>query len=242
MKKITTKKQREKIYCALCAIFFIATAWAISNLEIPQKNIQIENNIDNRIEDINKNIDNEKTALSTLKISYIDVGQADCILIQNENKNMLIDAGNNADGDKLVKYFNSLGIKEFEIVVGTHPHEDHIGGLDDVINSFNIGTIYMPNVLTTTATFEDVLDAIDNRGLKVSTPKEGNIFDLGDCKFEILSVGNDSDDLNSCSIVLKLNFYDKSFIFTGDATSENEQQMLSKDICADVLKVRTSWL
>ena len=98
---------------------------------------------------------------NNLKITYLDVGQADSILIEENNEYMLIDAGNNEDGPKLVNYFKSLGIEKFEYVIGTHAHEDHIGGMDDIIKNFSIGTFYMPEVLTTTKTFEDVLDAIN---------------------------------------------------------------------------------
>ena len=85
-----------------------------------------------------------------LTVTYLDVGQADSILIENNNEYMLIDAGNNDDGPLLVKYFIEKNITTFKYLIGTHPHEDHIGGLDDVINNFNINTIYMPDVITTT--------------------------------------------------------------------------------------------
>lgn len=172
-----------------------------------------------------------------LKVYFLDVGQADSILIQNGEKNMLIDAGNNKDGNKLVKYFKSLGINKFDIIVGTHPHEDHIGGLDDIINSFEIGEIYMPKVTTTTATFEDVIDAINNKNLKITTPEIGKTFQLGECNFTIINVGTNAEELNETSIVLKMIFGEKTFLFTGDATENNEEDMLEKDIQADVLKV-----
>lgn len=172
-----------------------------------------------------------------LKVYFLDVGQADSILIQNQDKNMLIDAGNNKDGEKLVKYLKSLGISKFDIIVGTHPHEDHIGGLDDIINNFEVGKIYMPKVSTTTATFEDVIDAIVDKELKVTTPEIGKNFELGECIFKIMSTGTNAEELNETSIVLKMIFGEKTFLFTGDATENNEENMLKKDIKADVLKV-----
>ena len=102
---------------------------------------------------------------SDLIIRYIDVGQADATLIQNEGEYMLIDCGNNEDGTLLVKYFNDMGISSLKYLVGTHPHEDHIGGMDDIIRNFDIGTIYMPDVITTTKTFNDVLDGITYKKL-----------------------------------------------------------------------------
>ena len=172
-----------------------------------------------------------------LKVTFVDVGQADCILIQEENKNMLIDAGNNEDGNKLVKYFNSLNIHDFEYIVGTHPHEDHIGGLDDVINNFDVKTIYMPDVITTTKTFEDVIDAADKKNLSITIPKIGDTFKLENATIKIIYTGTDATDLNNTSIVLKLIYGNTSFLFTGDATSKVEEQILNSNVEATVLKV-----
>lgn len=172
-----------------------------------------------------------------LKVSFIDVGQADSILIENNNHNMLIDAGNNADGKKLVNYFKENNIESFDYVVATHPHEDHIGGIDDIINNFDVSTFYMPEVLTTTKTFEDVLDALDNKNMKYDVPKIDDTFNLGDANIKVIYVGNSSSDLNDSSIVLKLTYGNNSFLFTGDATSNVEKQILNKELKSDVLKV-----
>lgn len=199
---------------------------------------------DNNSENISENVTNkddgqkvESKVDSELKISYIDVGQADCILIQNEGKNMLIDAGNNADGELLVKYLKGLGIKNFDVLVGTHPHEDHIGGLDNVIKAFNIGKIYMPKVMTTTNTFEDVLDAIDSKNMSITSPIVDTKFEMGDCEFTVISSKIDNDELNNSSIVLRLDFGNTSYLFTGDMEKDVEETILSKNIQVDVLKV-----
>ena len=172
-----------------------------------------------------------------LKIYYIDVGQADSILIQNENEFMLIDAGNNNDGPLLVKYFQSLNIKDFKYVVGTHPHEDHIGGLDDIITNFNIGTIYIPDAITTTKTFEDLLNSIEKKNMTFTVPKIDSTFNLGKANVKVIYTGTDTKDLNNTSIVLKMSFGSTTYLFTGDATSTTEKKILIKDISADVLKV-----
>ena len=137
-----------------------------------KENTNIEENIDG-------NVDKEG---ELLKVSFLDVGQADSILINANNKYMLIDAGNNEDGEKLVMYLKSLGIEKFDYVVGTHAHEDHIGGMDNIIDSFDIGTFYMPDVITTTKTFEDVLDSLEKKNLNFDTPQIGSTFDLGKAK------------------------------------------------------------
>lgn len=172
-----------------------------------------------------------------LQVEYIDVGQADAILINNGNEYMLIDAGKNEDGDMLVKYFQEKRINEFKYVVGTHAHEDHIGGMDNIINNFKIDTFYMPDCITTTRTFEDVLDALENNNISFETPNIDQEFTLGDAKFKVLYTGTDNSNLNDTSIVLKMNYFNNSFLFTGDASSAVEKKILNKDLKADVLKV-----
>lgn len=168
--------------------------------------------------DVIQNITNE----SGLKVYFFDVGQADSILITNNGITMLIDAGNNEDGEMLVNYINTLGISKIDVLIGTHPHEDHIGGLDDIIKSFDIGTIYMPNVQTNTKTFEDVLDAISDKGLKVTTPNIGDTFKVGEAECEVMSIGSKKTDLNTTSIVIRMVYDDVSYLFTGDMEEENE--------------------
>ena len=172
-----------------------------------------------------------------LQIWFLDVGQADSILIQNGDANMLIDAGNNEDGKKLVSYFQSLGIETFQYVIGTHAHEDHIGGMDDIIDNFDIDTFYMPDAITTTATFESVLDSLEAKNIAFQTPTVDSTFKLGDATIDVLYVGTDDTDLNNTSIVLKLTYGNISILFMGDAEKEVETIIEKKDISADVLKV-----
>ena len=156
------------------------------------------------------------------KVYYFDVGQADSILIVNNGKTMLIDAGNNEDGDNLVNYIQTLGISKIDVLVGTHPHEDHIGGLDNIIKAFDIGTIYMPKVQTNTKTFEEVIDAISAKGLKVTTPKIGDTFTVGEANCEVMSIGTDKSNLNTTSIVIRMVYNNVSYLFTGDMEISNE--------------------
>lgn len=174
---------------------------------------------------------------NNLKIYYLDVGQADSILINSNNEYMLIDGGNNNDGPLLVKYFQELGIKDIKYIVGTHPHEDHIGGLDEVINNFNINQIFIPDVITTTKTFEDLLDSIERKNLTFTVPTINNTYNLGEATIRIIYTGTDTSDLNNSSIILKLTYKKTSYLFTGDATNITEKKILNKDIKSDVLKI-----
>jgi competence protein ComEC len=175
-----------------------------------------------------------------LTVSFIDVGQADCILVKAPGGYMLIDAGNNSDSNLVIDYIKKQGIEKLDVVVGTHPHEDHIGGLDAVINTFDIGKVYMPKVAHTTQTYEDVLIAIQNKGLKITTPTPGTTFNLGEASCTILAPNSSNyEDLNNYSIVIRMEYGNTSFLFSGDAEDISEREMLNKgfDLSADLLKV-----
>ena len=158
-----------------------------------------------------------------LRVYYFDVGQADSILIVNNGQSMLIDAGNNDDGDLVVNNLNKIGIKKLDYLVGTHPHEDHIGGLDDVINNVKVNKLMMPKTTTTTKTYEDVIDAVSKKKLKIKVPKVGETFNVGNAKCEVMSIEDNKDNLNACSIVIRLEYNGTSYLFTGDAEKGNEQ-------------------
>lgn len=173
---------------------------------------------------------------------FIDVGQGDAILIELPNEeNMLIDAGSNEKGKKVVEYIKKQNIREITYLIGSHPHADHIGGLDDVINSFKIGRIYMPQVNHTTRTYEDVLLAIDAKGKKIKAAKKGLIIVEDDeLKAEILSpISDDYQDLNNWSVVIKLDYKKISFLFSGDAEEKVENQLINSglDLKSQVYKV-----
>ncbi len=197
-------------------------------------------NVSNATASINDSAKSDKIdakVKENFSVSFIDVGQADSVLIRNGNYNMLIDAGNNEDGEKLVNYFKSLGIEEFTYVFATHPHEDHIGGMDDIINNFKIDNYYMSNKLSTTKTFMDVLDALDGRNLKYTVPNKGDTLKLGDANIKVIYPGDDKSNINDSSIVLKITYGKNSFLLTGDATSNVERKIYNEDIKSDVLKV-----
>jgi competence protein ComEC len=176
----------------------------------------------------------------TLEVHFIDVGQADSILVRQGGAAMLIDAGNNPDGPDVVSYLRSQGVTQLDTLVGTHPHEDHIGGLDTVLYALQTDRVIMPKVAHTTKTFKDVIDAIEAKNLKVTTPVPGQTFALGDASCTVLAPQQHAyDDLNNYSVVLRVTFGGTAFLFTGDAEALSEKEMLSggQDLRADVLKV-----
>lgn len=177
------------------------------------------------------------TPESELQVHFIDVGQADCILLVNKEESMLIDAGNNADGELVTAYLQSQGITSLTYAVGTHPHEDHIGGLDTVIENFQIQNLLMPKIQTNTKTFEDVLDAAIEKDLRITAPKQGDSFSLGTATVTAVHC-YETDDLNNASIILRVDFGETSFLFTGDAEREAENAVLLSgvNIDCDVLK------
>ncbi len=221
-----SKRKRKKIITGLIVLIaIILTSTFIPNIE------KSSSKPDTKEEPV-VNIEGDD-----LQIYFLDVGQADSILIKDGDKNMLVDAGNNEDGENLVNYFKSLGITDFEYVIGTHPHEDHIGGMDDIINNFDIGKYYMPDAITTTATFESVLDALSNKYLTFDIPEQDEVISLNNATIKFLYSGKNTSDLNNTSIVFKLTYGNKKFLFTGDATSTTERKILDKDLSSDVLKV-----
>jgi beta-lactamase superfamily II metal-dependent hydrolase len=181
-------------------------------------------------------------AAESLRIDFIDVGQADSILIQLPNKEkMLIDGGNNEDGDLIVEYLTVLKIDKIDYLVATHPHEDHIGGLDNIINNFKVAKVYMPKVSHTSKTFRDLLIATKRKGLKISIAKAGvSLIDKGDLQVRIIGpVKEDYKELNNYSAIIKINFRNTSFLFTGDAEAEVEEELVASkiDLAADLLKI-----
>lgn len=178
---------------------------------------------------------------SGMSVTYLNVGQGDSELIQVNGINMLIDSGTNAGANDLVKDLKNRGIKTIDIAIATHPHEDHIGGMDEVLENFDVKSFYAPKVAHTTKTYENMLKAVKNEGLKIKQIKEGTKIDLGkDTEVQVYSpVKSQYEELNNYSPVMKISYGQNSFMFTGDAESLVEKEILNenKDLKADVLKL-----
>ena len=230
------KKKNKSITSLILFIGLLVYLFTSSSFRTSISNAKANiDNISNKSNETKKVVSNS----DTLKVYITDVGQADSILIRDGNYNMLIDAGNNSDGEKLVKYYKELGITSFKYVFASHPHEDHIGGMDDIINNFDIENFYMPDKLSTTKTFEDMLDALESKNLKYIVPKVNDKLSLNNSNIDVIYVGSDGSNINDSSIVLKLTYFSNSFLFTGDLGSNKEKEILNSgaNIKADVLKV-----
>ncbi len=209
-----------------------SSVFAVNSEEKTEKKISEESKKEEKTQ-------GDNSVSGELKIHFIDVGQADSILIQQGNYSMLIDAGNNADSETVKNYISDQGITNLDYVIGTHPHEDHIGGLDYVINSFKIGKIYMPQKTATTKTFEDVVNAAKNKGLKFTIPKVGETFKLGKANCIMLGPSKEYENTNDNSIVIKVVFGNNSFLFEGDAEATAEMDMVKAglDLSTNVIKI-----
>ena len=233
--KMAKKRKNTKIQRSIATIIALMVVGIAGILGI---NEDFANTVSDEGESYNNKNEQqvEFVAQEDLLIDFIDVGQADSILIRNQDEVMLIDAGTNEAGETVVNYLEKLGITKINYLIGTHPHEDHIGGLDQVINNFDIEQIYMPKIETTTKTFEDVLEAIENKNLTVIAPNKGDKIELGQAVGKFMTEPIlDKDNLNLSSLVLRLEFGNTSYLFMGDAEEENEKTINWPK--TDVLKV-----
>lgn len=176
-----------------------------------------------------------------LRVIFLDVGQgASQLIISPEGKTMLIDGGNNDKEDLMLSYLARYGVKRLDILIGTHPDADHIGGLDKVVDHLEIGDIYMPRIQANTKTYQSLLESIQRKGLKVKTAKAGLDLPFGEqVRVKMLAPVTTTDDSNNMSAVVKLNYGSTSYLLTGDAGSESEQAIIESgaDLRADVMLV-----
>ena len=191
---------------------------------------------------LTKKFNSYKVNPNLMYVHYINVDQGDAILIQVNNKNLLIDSGPKSHKKQLVKFLNDLNISKLDYVIATHPHEDHIGNMNTVLNSYKVQSFYAPKVYSYTKSFEQMIDSLKSNNLKINPIKRGcNTINLGfQTNVEVFSPINDTyDNENNYSPVIKISFGNNSFLFTGDAEKEIEDKLilLNDDLKADILKV-----
>ncbi len=177
-----------------------------------------------------------------LAVSFIDVGQGDSTFIEFPGgKTALIDAGEADCSETVIAYLQSRQCKTIDYVICTHPHSDHIGGMAEVLKSFDIGEIYMPRVSHTTNTYERLLLAVQNKGLTIHTAKAGVTISVEpEITMTMVAPNAESyEEMNDYSAVVRLTYGDNAFLFTGDAETVSEKEILDsgQSLGADVLKV-----
>ncbi|EGS5729632.1 ComEC/Rec2 family competence protein [Clostridium perfringens] len=178
---------------------------------------------------------------SELMISYMDVGQGDAAYIKVNGNDILIDAGPRSNSKELLEQLKAKNIDDFELVIATHPHEDHIGGMVDVFKEYEVKAFYSPKITHTTKTYENLVKAVKDEGLKTKELKGGMVIDVGEgAKFEVFTPQkSEYEELNDYSPIMKLSFGDTSYLFTGDAEKLAEEEALAKyktSLDSDVIK------
>lgn len=164
-----------------------------------------------------------------VQFHFIDVGQGDAALIRTEWGDVLIDAGTNSSEDELKAYLDSLGVVDIEYAVFTHPHEDHIGGADMVLNTYNVKRVIMPNATATSKTFERMMDAIEAEKCEVIEATPDYVFKVGELVCTILApISEKYSNTNNYSVVIRMDYGETSVLFTGDAEVDSEAEMLAR--------------
>ena len=175
-----------------------------------------------------------------MQVYFLDVGQADCTVLVSDGEALLIDAGNNGDEELVVDFLQELDVDRLVYAVGTHSHEDHIGGLDEVLRHCDPEHVIMPEEKSRdTVTYKDVLAAIEEGDVPVIRPEVGAEYEFGNASFQILGPGeSEKKDPNEYSVCLRVTYGETSFLFTGDAEAGEEKEMLATglDLTCDVFQ------
>lgn len=193
------------------------------------KKVNLKDNINNsKFTDVDLN--NED-----FNVLFMYVGQADSTLIKYKNKIMLIDAGNNEDGKNIVKFLKDKGISKLDYIVGTHYDEDHIGGLDDIIENLDIGKFYLSNGGELGPNYYNLEKAAKKKNLAITIPKVGDKIDFGDVDMEVMAASKfDGKNDNNASIVIQAKYGSRKYLFMGDLEKQEEAKRKWNEV--DVLK------
>ncbi len=229
MKKIA--KNKKLIYLIIILVVAIVTAVTKSSDMIPDN-------------ETSTNSASVTDTVSSFEVHYIDVGQGDSSLIICDGKAMLIDAGENGNEDKVLSYLRLHNVDKLDYIIATHQHTDHIGGLSEVLEEIAADNLIMPRLTKaqtpTNSTYRVFLEAIKSSGVNTIASKVGDVYKLGNAAFEILGpVTDDAESLNSMSVVVKITYGANSFLFTGDAETDEEKEITDTgaNLDCDVLKV-----
>ncbi|MBU3158290.1 MBL fold metallo-hydrolase [Clostridium frigoris] len=208
-------------YALICvSIIFVIVCTTITYRSTIKTNLDLENN---------------------MVTHFIDVGQGDCTLIQVNNKNLLIDSGTSDSKQKLIRYLKKNNITKLDYIVATHPHADHIGGMASIIKNFEIGEFWAPKALESTGVFNDMIDALRAKNLKIKIASPNTSLNLGPNTTCIMLSPNKTtyDNLNNYSCTLKISYKNSTYLFTGDIETQAEDELMANnyDLSAQILKV-----
>ena len=177
-----------------------------------------------------------------LVVHMIDVGQADCFLLVQDGMTAMVDCGTRSSGKDAVAYLQELGVTKINYVIGTHPHDDHMGGMYDVITNFEVGTVIIPDSREGDITanwYMKLMNELQTGEYEVHYAQEGDIYELEDAVMQVLAAETDVSNTNNYSIVMKVSFGQMDMIMTGDAETEIEEKILESgvNIDAEILKL-----
>ncbi len=175
-----------------------------------------------------------------LVVYFLDVGQADAAILQCGDEVMMIDGGESSDSSRIYSYLTkTLGITYIDYMIATHPHADHIGGLSGALNACSVGVVYSPVTSYDSKQFSSLVKYTQKQGCDLTVPEVGDSFAFGDAQVQFLSPAMEYNNVNDCSIVVRITHGSNTFLFAGDAEWDAEHDMLSSgyDLSATVLKV-----
>lgn len=185
----------------------------------------------------------QQASADKMYVSFIDVGQGNCTLLRCGGKAILVDSGEVGAAQTVINYIKNLGIDELNCVLVTHPHTDHMGAMTKILYEFKIDDLIMPEIpeeiIPTNKTYEKFLTAVSDNAGNVIAAKPGETYSYGEMTLEIFAPLRDYDNLNDMSAVSRISYGDTSVMFTGDATTTVEKDLLKKNIdySATVLNV-----
>ena len=240
--KSARKQKRKKIFNIIVIILlFILLLYISYGMEDEQQEnsteiVELQEITDDEPIADNQEAQNIEGVEGELILTMIDVGQADCFLLEQNGETALIDCGTRSTGKDAVEYLKSIGITRLDYVFGTHPHDDHMGGMYDIITNFEIGKVIIPEVTDdiTTNWYIKLMTELNTGDYIVEYPEVGNEYYLGDATMKVIGpLSKPNGNLNNYSTVLKVTFGDMDIMMTGDAEKEVEKEILQTDECLD---------
>ena len=195
-----------------------------------------------------RQVTNQKAPVSfdpeaDFSVHFIDVGQGDSTLILSDGYAILIDAGENDKGDEVLSYLHDVGVQKIDLMIATHPHSDHIGGLDTVIDGIEVKEVLVPylkpSIVPTTKTYTDFLTAVKDHNITLTQARVSDTYRFGNGKLTVLGPVANYDELNNTSLVARFDYGELSVLLTGDMEQDAERDLLASgaSVSADILKL-----